>query len=253
MQFKNVLLVSPTEIIANSPIQDNIDEKLLAKTLSTVQQTGLRQIVGTTLYSGLTDAVYYNVVSATTIPQLYQDLLAVSKPYLIAKTTSDFLIFNNYKITNKGVLKLNDNTANNLSEGDLQAVKDYFDNLISTYKQDVIDFLSDNNLISTDNDIQTTSYAAGWYLGIPVDVCEVPNDLPVVNVDDYLTINVGSFTYTQIGELKNILLISGQEIIANSVIQDNVDVKLLAKTISLVQDVYLKDILTPTLYFGLLD
>ena len=253
MANKKVLLISPTEIISQSPIQDNIDEKLLAKTLSTVQETGLRQILGTTLYSGLTDAVYFNIVSGTTIPQLYSDLLAVSKPYLIAKTTSDFLIFNQYKITNKGVLKLNDNTANNLSEGDLQAVKDYFDNLISTYKQDVIDFLSDTNLIDRNNDIQVGSEASGWYLGVPVDICEVPNESPVINVDDYITLPVGSFTYTQIGELKNILLISGEEIISQSVIQDNVDVKLLAKTISLVQDVYLKDILSPTLYFGLLD
>jgi hypothetical protein len=253
MAHKKVLLISPTEIISQSPIQDNIDEKILAKTLSTVQETGLRQILGTTLYSGLTDAVYFNIVSGTTIPQLYSDLLSVSKPYLIAKTTSDFLIFNQYKITNKGVLKLNDNTANNLSEGDLQAVKDYFDNLISTYKQDVIDFLSEANLIDRENDIQIGSEASGWYLGVPVDICEVPNESPVINVDDYITLPVGSFTYSQIGELRNVLLISGEEIISQSVIQDNVDVKLLAKTISLVQDVYLKDILTPTLYFGLLD
>jgi len=253
MANKKVLLISPTEIISQSPIQDNIDEKILAKTLSTVQETGLRQILGTTLYSGLTDAVYFNIVSGTTIPQLYSDLLSVSKPYLIAKTTSDFLIFNQYKITNKGVLKLNDNTANNLSEGDLQAVKDYFDNLISTYKQDVIDFLSEANLIDRENDIQIGSEASGWYLGVPVDICEVPNESPVINVDDYITLPVGSFTYSQIAELRNVLLISGEEIISQSVIQDNVDVKLLAKTISLVQDVYLKDILSPTLYFGLLD
>jgi hypothetical protein len=253
MSNKKILLVSTAEIIANSPVQDNIDVKLLAKTLVIVQDTGLKQILGSTIYDELLTQVSNNVISGSTIDIFYANLITVSKPYLIAKTTADFIIINNYKITDKGVLKMNDNSATNVSEGDLQAVKDYYDNLISTYKKDVIDYLSATNAIDNDNDIQITSESTGWYFGIPIDICEPPFESNIPEPGDYIEPSVNGFTYQYMSQLNKVILINVDDIIYQSVIQDNVDVKLLSKTIETVQQVYLNPLLTDANYYGLLD
>ena len=72
--MKKVLLISVSDIISNSVIEENIDQKLLAKALAMVQETGLKPILGKELYNGLIDAVYDFKVSGSTIDSRYIDL-----------------------------------------------------------------------------------------------------------------------------------------------------------------------------------
>jgi len=249
MSSKKVLLISVNEIIDNSVIEYNVDAKILAKTLSIAQETGLRPILGATLYDETINSVYNFVISGTPIDSKYSNIITASKPYLIAKTTSDFIITNQYKFTDKGIMKLNDNSASNISEGDLQSVTDYYSNLISTYKQDLIQFLEDAHLIDYRNDVQISSEATGWFLGVPVSINPIKTE--TIEYSDYIEPVVnGKFTYQQLSSFNNILLVNVQDIIGYSVIQDNVDIKLLSKTISTVQQVNLKPILGDKLFYS---
>jgi len=151
---KKVLLISVNEIIDNSVIEYNVDAKILAKTLSIVQDTSLKPILGSTLYDETLNAVYNFVISGTPIDSKYSNIITASKPYLIAKTTAEFIVTNNYKFTDKGLMKLSDNSASNVSESDLQSVKDYYDNLTSSYKQILVQYLEDSHLIDYRNDLQ---------------------------------------------------------------------------------------------------
>lgn len=241
---KRVLLVSIDEIIQGSVIETNVDYKVLSRTIQIVQETNLKAILGQELFTDVIDAVYDNGVSGASVNSLYVNLIDVCKPYLIAKTVADFIIINNYKITNKGILKLSDDSASNIDDADLQKVADYYRNLTSTYKKDILTFLKDNQLSTwgTDN---TIANDGGWYLG--VDLCTTPE--VVIESNTSTTGNTEALVYyQQIKDLKNVLLISDDELKAYSVVEANTDSKLIANTIKTVQQVYLQPILGETLY-----
>ena len=243
---KKVLLVSVDEVIQGSVIEANVDHKILAKTIQIVQETHLRGILGRDLFDAIIDAVYERSVSSAPISSLYASLIDVCKPYLISKTTSDFIIINNYKITSKGVMKLVDDSANDLSDADLQKVHDYYRNITSTHKKYIIDFLKDNNLGTYYQDKDITS-ASGWYLGIDM------TSEPVIETQVSTSGNTEALQYyEQIKDLKNVLLIGEDEVKSYSVIESNTDSKLLVNVIKTVQQVNLQPILGEALYNQLL-
>lgn len=246
--MKKVLLLSVNDIISGSVIEDNVDVRLLSKTIGIAQETGLKPILGTELFESLIDAVYNYSVSGTPLTTAYSSLIEVAKPYLLAKTVADFMVINNYKITNKGVMKLNDNSATSLSDSDLESVKNYYDNLISTYKSELVKFLKDTNLIDYKNDIQISSESTGWFLGNPISIVRPTNE-SAAEIASYVAPSNSEYNYQQIEALRNVLLISSFDIISNSVIEDNVDVKLLSRTIQTVQEVNLKPILSESVYW----
>ena len=250
--MKKVLLVSVQDIISASVIEDNVDVKLLSKTIGITQETGLKSILGTSLYTGLLDAVYDYTVSGTPLTAAYSALIENAKPYLIAQTVASFIIINNYKITNKGILKLNDNSATALSDSDIENVKNFYDNQISTFKASLIQFLRDTQLIDNRNDVQIISNATGWFLGTPAAVCNISNE-DVPTIEDYVAPEAPAYDYQRLDALRNVLLISTAEIISGGIIEDGVDVKLLSRTIQTVQEIFLKPILTEAVYYPLLD
>lgn len=250
--MKKVLLISVPEVIASSVIEDSCDQKLLAKTTAISQQTDLKPILGSDLFNSVIDAVYDLQTSGTPISSLYSDLLTVVKPFLIAQTVAQFILINNYKVTNKGLMKLNDDSATNLTDTDLRNVKDYYDNQIASYKSDLLQFLKDYNLIGCKNDTQITGESSGWFFGQSYSPSIITNEsLP--SVEEYVAPVPPEYSYQDLDKFRKVLVISTSEIISNSVIEDNVDVKLLAKTIQTVQEVYLKPILSEKLYYPLLD
>ncbi len=197
--MKKVLIIPITEIINGSFIDDNVDHKILSKTLAIVQETAYKAILGGSLYDNLINAIYEYKVNSVNISSVYASLIDISKPYLIAKTVSDFIITNQYKISNKGLLKLNDNSATAISESDLQAVKDYYDNLISTYKKELIEFLKRNRLTESDvTDDTITEEATGWYFGGDFDNSFSTSDTPDIFIDKDVYLVSGSFNNGQL-------------------------------------------------------
>ncbi|KAK6033529.1 Hep/Hag repeat protein [Ostertagia ostertagi] len=205
----------------------------------TDKETAYKPIIGKALFEGLTQAVYDCSVSGVSLSEAYINLIEASKPYIIAKT-----------VTNKGVQKLNDNSSTSLSSGDIEGVKQYYNNLISGYKSDLVQFLKDSNLIDYRNDLEITNQSTGWFFE-GVTLTTQIDQAQEASIDDYVQAE-STYTYQQLSELNKVLLISVNDVFANSPIEDNVDVKLLARTIQQVQQVNLKPILTEGIYNNVL-
>src|ERR1700761_2127035 len=153
-----ILLVKTAEVINGSVIEDNVDAKLLGKAIGISQETGLKPILGNTLYNQLVDEVYnFITIPNSTLSNTTAALWDAIKPYLIARTVADFVIINNYKFTAKGLVKLNDNSSTALDNSDLENVKDYYNNLSVTYKEDLIKYLEANKLITRESNTDITN------------------------------------------------------------------------------------------------
>lgn len=162
---KKVLLVPIVDIINNSVIEQNVDQKIVGQTLSMVQDVYLKPIITSTIYNSLIDAVYDHKVNGSILPTTYADLQEAVKPYLISRTVCEFLIMNNYKISSKGVIKLSDNSGQTADENSVENLKNYYENLSSRYKQMLLDYLDENGLLEDTADTDTISESVGWFLG----------------------------------------------------------------------------------------
>jgi hypothetical protein len=163
-----VLLIHNDKIRAESSIEKNTDDKILSKVLFNVQETQLKPILGKDLYKTVCDAVVAKMAdSSYVIEAPYKDLLEdYIQPFLINATVAEFIAVNNYKITNKGVQKMNDNSSSSISAADLESVSNMYSNFSTSYKSNLIQFLKDNELVAcgTGTDKNITMGITGWYL-----------------------------------------------------------------------------------------
>src|SRR5687768_1664699 len=117
---QRVLFISESQVKGLSLIDDNVDSKLLSKTIELVQENYLKGVLGKSLYDTLISEVYEFKTNETEIPALHNLLLnEYIKPYLIHQTVVEFITTSSYRISNKGVIKLNDDAADSLSESEL--------------------------------------------------------------------------------------------------------------------------------------
>lgn len=166
LMSKKVLLISEKQIKDQSIIEQNVDSKVLVKTIQMVQEIQLKAVLGSSLYDSILDAVQEFAVNATPLTDLQLTMLNdYIQPFIIHATLVDFIIVNNFKITNKGTLKMKDDVADNVSAEDLQNAKNFYEQYKSEYKKSLVEFLKDNNLVESYSvDTDTTSAATGWYL-----------------------------------------------------------------------------------------
>lgn len=166
--MNKVLLVEPKEVISYSVLEQNVNPKVLRAVIDNVQNIQLKNVLGSILFNQVIEAVYQNVTNNVSIDSATEHLITnYIKPYLIYATLCDFLIANHYKITNKGVLRLTDRNGQTLSSVEIESVKDFYENQSVVYKNTLIKFLKDNDLIDCDNDTDVTSQAIGWFLDTP--------------------------------------------------------------------------------------
>lgn len=172
---KKVLFISEKQIKDQSIIEQNVDSKVLVKTIQMVQEIQLKAILGSTLYDTLKNGVVNYKEALVINPEVDINLYITSvhvtllndfiQPFMIHATLVDFIVVNNYKITNKGTLKMKDDVADNVSAEDLQNAKNFYEQYKSEYKKNLIQYLKDNDLVESYSvDTDTTSASTGWYL-----------------------------------------------------------------------------------------
>lgn len=160
--MKNVQLISTNTILNNSIVDPNVDTKVIAATIQTTQDSYLRPILGDSLYDSLTEAVYLKVVSGTSLSDQYVTLLDKIEPYLVNRSIAEYVFLNTYKLTNKGVQKLNDNSAASGDESDVQNVRNYFLGIANNYKKILTDYLQSEKLVYNK---EAYTENTGWFLG----------------------------------------------------------------------------------------
>lgn len=161
-----VLLIGVKILKSQSVIENNVNDKELSKVIMNVQEIQLKPILGKTLYEQVCNEAMSKIEdSGYSMPELYSTLLEdYIKPYLIYATIAEFLVINNYKITNKGVQKLNDNSSTSINSQEVEYLKNYYDNFVSTYKGNLIKFLKEQNILENSADVNVTYPAIGWHL-----------------------------------------------------------------------------------------
>jgi hypothetical protein len=168
MSTQKVLLISEKQIKDQSIVEQNVDGKLLSKIVLNVQEIQLKPILG----QGLYDSVLAEVLSKAgdTEYEILEDIKIMLDeyiiPFLIYATLVDFVVFGSYKLSNKGLVKLNDNAAQNVNPNDTEYVKNYYDNYLGTYKNRLINYLKDKELLDKKNDTNITGQSIGWYLDL---------------------------------------------------------------------------------------
>ena len=89
------------------------------------------------------------------------------QPYLISEVVSNFIVVNNFKITNKGVLKMTDDNSQNVNPDELNYIKNFYSNLVTRHKTALIEYVGknhQNNSCGDSNNLNPTTSSTGWYL-----------------------------------------------------------------------------------------
>lgn len=164
--MNKVLLITEQQLKDKSMLEQNIDPKIVSRTIMEAQDLQLFNVLGKDLYATVMDAVYNaatndTYVMDTTIKELLSDYI---QPYLVYEVLSDFIMVNNYKLTNKGTLKLNDQNAAALSNQELDYARSFYTNKLAGYKNRLVHYLREKQLISILQDENETGSAIGWYL-----------------------------------------------------------------------------------------
>lgn len=164
--MSKVLLIGVKLIKAESIIEENVDDKVLSKVILNVQEIQLKGILGKELYDTVCNEVTLKVADSTyVIPEPVNEMLNdYIKPFLVHATVAEFIAINNYKVSNKGVQKLNDNSSSSINASEIEYLKNYYDNYVSTYKSNLIKFLKENDLIVKGADTNITLPTIGWFL-----------------------------------------------------------------------------------------
>ncbi|MFT3908312.1 MAG: hypothetical protein QM737_02715 [Ferruginibacter sp.] len=164
---ENILLITESKIKAQTIIEKNVDSEILQHITWQVQEHQLKPVLGKTVYERVLTEVGNQIEDSNyEIPEMYQDLLSIYiKPFLLTAITADFIFVNQHKATNKGLLKMNDNSANAATPQEVDTLRNYYNNQLSTYKANLIKYLKNNNLIDNCTDTNTTS-SIGWYFDL---------------------------------------------------------------------------------------
>jgi hypothetical protein len=165
MANRNILLVGEAEVKENSTIEKNVAPKILNLIISDLQKNELRRIIGKVNYDALIDAVLDNRDNGTPFTDRDKDLIEdYIKPFLIAATVVQFIIMNNYKLTNKGVLTMTDDQASALNSGDLEYLKGYYIVKQAAAKKNLVQFINEEAENSCGGTDEVTNDLGGLYL-----------------------------------------------------------------------------------------
>lgn len=138
---KNVLFISEQTLKDRSPIDQNLDNKLITGSIKFVQDDRIQSILGTTLYEKI-----QNDIAAGTLAGNYKSLLDnYLTDVLIWFIVADLAMSSNFRFFNKGVLTFQSENATQVSLTDLEKVAaiyrargEYYENRVIRYLRDQI-------------------------------------------------------------------------------------------------------------------
>jgi hypothetical protein len=199
-----VLLISEKHIKNLTAIELNADAEILSPIIINIQRTQLEAILGKQLYDSLLEEVekLITIPDYEMQPVLKTLLDDYVKPFLCYAVVCDFMVLNNFKLSNKGTTKAGETASSN----DVEYGKNYYDNYLATYKSKLIQYLRDNKLLVSGTDTNTTSYAIGWFLDNDcnsISTSTTPTINPFVETDPHWNAEKNAY-YTKV-EIDNVL------------------------------------------------
>ena len=132
------LIITPDEVRTLSNISDNVNSKVLAAAIRTVQDDELMLIVGEPLLEKLKD------VKENGGPEIYINIIERSKMFIINKVIAELIVMINYKIDNAGLIQTSDDNIECLGIDDTLTLKGYYDSRADHYAHLLQNFLIEN-------------------------------------------------------------------------------------------------------------
>ena len=179
-----VFFISTTYLKDNTPINENVDDKLLKTSIKESQEIYIRDIIGSGLYNELqTQAL------ANTLTQLNTTLLdTYVAPCLKYYTLTEAMLPMTFKLMNKSVASRESDNARAISVEEMTLIEGRYRDKAEYYANRLRDYLRANtnsyplflNPGSTFDTIRpkNTSFQGGIYLPSSYDECNWGLDLP---------------------------------------------------------------------------
>ena len=160
--MKNTMIITPDEVRTLSNISDNVNSKVLAAAIRTVQDDELMLIVGEPLLDKLKDVkenggpeISRDVKSsdgtlltpdqkAPAGRSIYTEIIEKAKMFIINKVIAELIVMINYKIDNAGLIQTSDDNIECLGIDDTLTLKGYYDNRADHYAHLLQNFLIEN-------------------------------------------------------------------------------------------------------------
>lgn len=134
----NTMIITPDEVRTLSNISDNVNSKVLAAAIRTVQDDELMLIVGEPLLEKLKD------VKENGGQEIYTNIIERSKMFIINKVIAELIVMINYKIDNAGLIQTADDNIECLGIDDTMTLKGYYDSRADHYAHLLQNFLIEN-------------------------------------------------------------------------------------------------------------
>ena len=166
-----VLFINRTDLVRNSIIDGNVDTDKFIQFIKIAQQIDIQQIIGTNMYTGLTDAI----VAGIDLPAnarwktILEDFIV---EMLIWYAQANYIPFAAYQIKNGGVYKHTSENAQTVDKNEVDFLVEKARTNAEWYSRRFIDFMSFNQATYPEytnnvNDDIYPSYEAtfnGWVL-----------------------------------------------------------------------------------------
>ena len=141
---RNVLLISESAVKETSILNDNCYGKYLLPSIQYAQEAGLQAILGTCLYEKIIEMVADGTISLD-VSAAYKELLDnYIQPYLVNKTLAETIVNVSAKVANIGSVISNDEHVSNLSQKDLELLRNTYVERSDFYEKRMQDFLKEN-------------------------------------------------------------------------------------------------------------
>lgn len=146
-----IQLISETTLKKRTVVNENVNAKYINPSIETAQEMGLQPLIGTVLYKKLCELVT-PVGNPPTMPindpanAAYKILLDdYITPYLCNKTLADLQVALFAKVRNEGIVTSQDQQTQQLSKGEVDFIKEHYDNRAIFYGNRLIDYLHANS------------------------------------------------------------------------------------------------------------
>lgn len=150
MATNNTMIITPDEVRTLSNISDNVNSKVLAAAIRTVQDDELMLIVGEPLLDKLKDVKenggpeISRDVKSPDGRSIYTEVIEKAKMFIINKVIAELIVMINYKIDNAGLIQTSDDNIECLGIDDTLTLKGYYDSRADHYAHLLQNFLIEN-------------------------------------------------------------------------------------------------------------
>lgn len=150
MESKNVMLISPDEVKAQSDLNLNVDDTVIGASIRAAQEVYLRDIIGTAFLTRLKDLVWNaiegNPDSITDSDNIaYKTLLDdYIDPVLAYKVASEICDRLSYQTRNMGVVRNSDTNLNAADNQDVRYLREVYDTYFNDAVNRMVEFICGN-------------------------------------------------------------------------------------------------------------